>query len=149
MLQFCITGYLQFSAVFSFGSYCPITIFRYGTRIRFSQYFSQGNIIRGLWHMAPNCLPTAAFVSAPVFVSECVQRRLSYFTGILIKYKLQKISKYLWWLKMFSSCGNQRSVLCSHDLEIELEVTEYKNVVTVPESVRNHGCEFLSQPFED
>lgn len=50
---------------------------------------------------------------------------------------------------MFSSCGNQRSVLYSHYLESELEVTEYTNVVTIPESLRNHGCEFPSQPFDD
>lgn len=50
---------------------------------------------------------------------------------------------------MLSYCGNQRSLLCSQDLEIEVEVTENTNVVTVPESVRNHGCEFPSQPLED
>jgi len=50
---------------------------------------------------------------------------------------------------MLSSCGDQRSVLCSQDLEGEVEVTEYTNLVTVLESVRNHGCEFPYQPFED
>jgi len=62
VLQFCITGYFQSSAIFSFGSYCPIIIYRYGTRNRSSQYLSQDDNIGRLWHMAPNylCLPVSA-----------------------------------------------------------------------------------------